>query len=543
MSAAALVHELVPPPDPAESCARFAGLPFRIFLDSARDPDRLGRYSFLAADPSTVVRSKGTRAERITLADGTAHPLDGHALEAVRGLLAPHAREPLPGLPPFQGGVAGYIGYDWGAVLERLPAPRYDDLAIPDVILGLYDWVIAWDHLDRRAWIMSTGIPCTGAERDRRAADRLAMVLAQLSAGGSDRAPVIPSAARNRSPGGEIPQSLSLLRNDKPILSFRAQRGIAPPLSRDSSVAPLPGTDRADVVRAPSYSVRGPDLPASVELRSSFTHRGYLDAVARVREYILAGDIFEANLSQRLEAPLRESPWSLYQRLRALNPAPFAAFLDFGDVRILSASPERFLRLTPERHVEARPIKGTSARGVYPEHDAALSRALADSVKDRAENLMIVDLLRNDLSRVSVPGTVRAPELFALEHYSTVHHLVSTVVGELAPDRDAVDLLCATFPGGSITGAPKIRAMEIIAELEPSRRGVYCGSIGYLSVTGALDMSIVIRTYLALGRRVYFSVGGAVTADSDPEQEYGETLDKGKALIAALGEQGTGAAV
>jgi para-aminobenzoate synthetase component 1 len=184
--------------------------------------------------------------------------------------------------------------------------------------------------------------------------------------------------------------------------------------------------------------------------------------------------------------------------------------------------------------VETRPIKGTRPRGVGPEHDAALALALAESDKDRAENVMIVDLLRNDLSRVCRPGTVRVPELFALEHYATVHHLVSTVVGELAPEHDAVDLLRAAFPGGSITGAPKVRAMQIIAELEPTQRAAYCGSIGYLSLSGALDTSIVIRTCLVLGRDVYFQVGGGIVADSDPEQEYRETLDKAGGLIAAL---------
>jgi len=277
-------------------------------------------------------------------------------------------------------------------------------------------------------------------------------------------------------------------------------------------------------------------VPAAgrIGLRSSFTHRGYLDAVTRVREYIVAGDIFQANVSQRLEAPLAEHPWSLYRRLRRLNPAPFAAYVDFGDVVVASASPERFLGLHDGRTVEARPIKGTRPRGEGPEHDAALGKALLESAKDRAENLMIVDLLRNDLSRVCRPGTVHVPELFALERYPTVHHLVSTVVGELAESADAADLLAATFPGGSITGAPKIRAMEIIAELEPSRRGVYCGSVGYWSVTGALDTSIVIRTYLVRGDRVYFSVGGGIVADSDPEEEYQETLTKGRALIEAL---------
>ena len=239
-------------------------------------------------------------------------------------------------------------------------------------------------------------------------------------------------------------------------------------------------------------------MPRAIGLRSTFTHRGYLDAVARVREYILAGDIFQANLSQRFQAPLREPPFELYRRLRRRNPAPFAAYLGFGDLAVLSASPERFLRLDQDAPGRDPADQGHPAARAGPMHDAALGRALAESEKDRAENVMIVDLLRNDLSRVCRPGTVRVPELFALEQHPTVHHLVSTVVGELEPGADAVDLVRAAFPGGSITGAPKVRAMEIIAELEPTQRGVYCGSIGYLSATGAMDTSIVIRTYRGL---------------------------------------------
>ena len=283
---------------------------------------------------------------------------------------------------------------------------------------------------------------------------------------------------------------------------------------------------------APSFPVDGSD--PRVGLRSSFTHEGYLHAVNRVREYILAGDIFQTNLSQRFEAPLEELPWDLYRRLRSQNAAPFAAYLDFPEALILSASPERFLRVTPDRHVETRPIKGTRPRGVGPEHDAALGQALTESAKDRSENLMIVDLIRNDLSRVCSPGTVRVQELFALEHFATVHHLVSTVVGQLRAGTDALDLLRAAFPGGSITGAPKLRAMEIIAELEPSARGVYCGAIGYLGLSGALDTSIPIRTAVVRDGRVYLSAGGGIVADSDAEQEYRETLDKARGMIDAL---------
>jgi para-aminobenzoate synthetase component 1 len=271
-----------------------------------------------------------------------------------------------------------------------------------------------------------------------------------------------------------------------------------------------------------------------IALRSSFTHQAYLQAVERVREYIIAGDIFQANLSQRFEAPLTEPAWALYRRLRVRNPAPFAAFLDLPGAAVLSASPERFLRVDAAGRVETRPIKGTRPRGVGPEHDAALGQALTESPKDRAENLMIVDLMRNDLSRVCAPGSVRVAELFALEQYATVHHLVSTVIGQLAPGADALDLLRAAFPGGSITGAPKLRAMEIIAELESSRRGVYCGAIGYWSVTGELDTSIAIRTAVARAGRIYFNAGGGVVADSVPAEEYQETLDKARGLIDAL---------
>ena len=467
-----LVEELTPVPHPADTAERFLGQPHLLFLDSATDPARLGRYSFLSAAPAQVIRTKG-RGPGPT------------ALDQARALLATHRTEPIAGLPPFQGGLAGFLSYDYGAVIERLPAPRFDDLDLPDAVLGLYDWVIAWDHQLGKAWLISTGLPATGAERLSRAAERMAWVRRMLSG---------PSAGAS---GRRIPSH--------PMGSAAA-----------------------------SYPVTTAEQSGEVALRSSFTERGYLDAVARVRDYIIAGDIFQTNLSQRFEAPLEEDPWRLYRRLREVNPAPFAAYLEFDGIAVASASPERFLLLDPAGQVETRPIKGTRPRGMSPEHDAALSRALHDSEKDRSENLMIVDLLRNDLSRSCAPGTVRVPELFALEGYRTVHHLVSTVTGTLAPGRDATDLLATTFPGGSITGAPKVRAMEIIAELEPSRRGIYCGSIGYLSVTGAMDTSIVIRTFVCQGGRAFFSAGGGIVADSEPAQEYQETLDKARALIGAM---------
>jgi para-aminobenzoate synthetase component 1 len=482
-----LAERLDAVPDAVAAAERFADLPFLLLLDSTADADRTGRCSFLTADPYAVIRSRGPGAERLDRGGGWTR-LGTDALSAVRAALAPLATDAVPGLPPFQGGAAGYIGYDWGATLERLPEARYDDLAIPDVILGLYDWVLAWDHCEHAAWIISTGGPASGSDAERSARDRLEAVRRRLQR---------QTGSRPHAPSG----------------------------------GPAPARSNAG---APSYPVLGVEGGEEIGLRSTFTHRGYLSAVARVREYILAGDIFQANLSQRFEAGLAEPPLALYRRLRHTNPAAFGAYLDFDGLQVLSVSPERFLRLSGT-HVETRPIKGTRPRGLGPMHDALLGRVLAESDKDRAENVMIVDLLRNDLSRVCRPGTVRVPELFALEQHPTVHHLVSTVVGELEGGNDAVDLLRATFPGGSITGAPKVRAMEIIAELEPTRRGVYCGSLGYLGTTGAMDTSIAIRTAVVRNGVVYFQAGGGIVADSEPEAEYRETLDKARGIIRALG--------
>jgi para-aminobenzoate synthetase component 1 len=496
-----VIETLETPPDPVRCCELLAGLPYRLLLDSATPGTRLGQYSFLTADPVAVVWSKGASTVVMDRLNESRQVVDGDPLQAVRSLLAPLAADPVANLPPFQGGAAGYLAYDWSRNLERLPAPKHDDLALADVVLGVYDWVLAWDHAQSRVWLISTGMPETSTTgRTKRAELRAAFVRERLQsrAAVSDRTVVAQ---------GSIPAFAGL---------------------KASATSHEP---------APSYPVEDGWWDSRLGLRSSFTHTGYLDAVTRVRDYIFAGDIFQSNLSQRFEVPLAEAGWAIYRRLRTQNPAPFAAYLDFPGVEVLSASPERFLRVDVGGHVETRPIKGTRPRGVGPEHDAALGVVLSESAKDRAENLMIVDLMRNDLSQVCAPGTVRVSELFALEHYATVHHLVSTVLGDLAPGKDALDLLRAAFPGGSITGAPKVRAMEIIAELEPSQRGIYCGSIGYWSVTGALDTSIAIRTAVAIEKRICFSAGGGIVADSDPEQEYQETLDKARGMIDALAPQ------
>jgi para-aminobenzoate synthetase component 1 len=275
---------------------------------------------------------------------------------------------------------------------------------------------------------------------------------------------------------------------------------------------------------------RTPQVPAS-----NFTPEAYRRAVERVREYVYAGDVYQVNLSQRFQLPLRGTSFDAYLRLRSINPASFAAYINLPEVQVLSASPERFLHFDPRtRRVQTRPIKGTRPRGRTAREDGQLARELVESEKDRAENVMIVDLERNDLGRVAEIGSVQVTELAVLEVLPTVFHLTSTVEATLREDRDLVDLLLATFPGGSITGAPKIRAMEIIDELEPTVRSVYTGAIGYIGFDRSMDLNIVIRTVLVKDGQAYFQAGGGIVADSDPDLEYQETLHKARALVEAV---------
>ena len=273
---------------------------------------------------------------------------------------------------------------------------------------------------------------------------------------------------------------------------------------------------------------------------SNFSREDYRRAVRRARDYIFAGDVYQVNLSQRFQLPLASSPFEAYLRLRGHNPAPFAAYLNLPEAQVLSASPERFLRFDPDnRRVQTRPIKGTRPRGRTPEEDEAMARELVESEKDRAENVRIVDLERNDLGRVAEIGSVRVRELAALETLPTVFHLTSMVEATLREDSDLVDLLLATFPGGSITGAPKIRAMEIIDELEPTVRSVYTGAIGRIGFDGSMDLNIAIRTIVVRDGTANFQAGGGIVADSDPEMEYQETLHKARAQRDAITGSGS----
>ena len=462
-----LIHEVRPLPDAEEAFLRLSRLPHCIFFDSARRDPKLGRYSFIAADPFDYFEV----------------PADGSdALGELERRMALYRCQTVADLPPFHGGAAGLFSYDLGRAYERIPTPLVDEFQAPALAIGLYDVVLAIDHFAGRCWIISHGFPETDlAARQSRAAARCATLLEQLT------------KPRSEVSAPAVPRHL---------------------ISAERLAAQFPVTTIA-------------------RLTSNFSHSGYLTAVERAIEYIRAGDIFQVNIAQRLMYPATDDAIELYLRLRRRNPATFAGYLDTGEFQICSASPERFLQVV-DGEAEARPIKGTRGRTLWPEADLFAGDELQASEKDRAENVMIVDLLRNDLSRVCLPESIRVTELCKLELYEFVQHLVSAVRGKLRPGLTAIDLLRAAFPGGSITGAPKVRAMEIIAELEPTARGPYCGSLGYLGFDGTMDTSILIRTITAGHGWWQAPVGGGIVAQSDPQREYEETWQKAEGLLRAL---------
>ena len=469
-------------------CAALAGEP-RFLLDSALVHPRLGRHSLLGAEPFATVRAwrlpdRPPGANALVRLDrhrdvGPAPWGDderatrhGDLYVLLRELLGAFAYDP-PSRPPspFGAGAVGYFAYEAGHHAERHGGRAVDDLGLPDVHLLLVDAVACHDAVAGTTSVAGTGWARTAATAHRRASDRCEQLLASLA----------------------VPQPATPLRTG------------------------APGHD------------------ATVVVDAMFGAAEYGELVECIKDHLRAGDAYEVCLTHRLSVrPPLPDPWALYGALRSVNPAPFAAFVDLGSSVLVSSSPERFLSVDRRRHVESRPIKGTRPRGATPTEDQALHDELARSVKDRAENMMIVDLVRNDLGRVCEIGSVEVSELMAVERYATLFQMVSTVRGRLEGGRDALDAVRAAFPGGSMTGAPKIEAMKIIDRLEPVERGIYSGSIGYLDVSGAADLNIVIRTLLVKGGRCFYNVGGAVVADSDPFEEYDETMDKAHALELAL---------
>ena len=451
--------------------------PHVAFLDSAvRDP-QLGRYSFVAADPVAWIES---------------HRRDDDGLGNLDECLQRWRSAPVAGLPPFQGGAVTMFGYELAGNFEKIEPSPLDEFQMPRFAAGIYDVVLAFDHQQSEGWIISHGFPeQSPAARRARAAQRLEH-FRDLITTESLAAPLVRAPSSVSSGGGQ-----------------------RRPMIPQSQLAPQYATDRHPWIT------------------SDFSAGAYQDAVARAIEYIYDGDIFQVNLSQRLLHPATDASPRLYERLRERNPATFAAYFDLGLFQLCSASPERFLRVVG-REVETRPIKGTRARTAIPEADLFAADELRLSDKDMAENVMIVDLLRNDLARVCTADSIRVTQLCEIESYEYVQHLVSAVEGRLRDDAGPLALVKACFPGGSITGAPKVRAMQIISELEPTVRGPYCGALGYVGFDGQMDTSILIRTITAGRGWWQLPVGGGIVALSDPLAEYRETWHKAEGMIRAL---------
>ncbi|TMQ62849.1 MAG: aminodeoxychorismate synthase component I [Candidatus Eisenbacteria bacterium] len=464
--------------NPLRALAAVEDLPDTLFLESGGAVGVGSEWTILAFDP----------VWRLELRDGALRRVEGSRVETLEGdpLVAlaqawPEAAtlEPRPPVP-FTSGLAGYLAYELKDWIERYPRNAAREIDLPDLSLGFYDVVWAWNRGTGEAWCVSTGLP----ERD---------------------AGIGETRARER------------LLNQWGILE-PAQSSAA---TRSQSAAPRSAS-------APIARLHQPGVT------SNFTRDAYLRMVERALEHIAAGDIYQVNLAQRfLVEPAPPLP-ELYRSLREVSPAPFLAYLSLTDGGIASSSPERFFRIEGDR-IETWPIKGTRPRGATPTEDQELQAALRVSPKDRAENVMIVDLERNDLGRICEIGSIRVPALFEISSHSNVHHLVSRVEGRVRPGVTPVDLIRALFPGGSITGAPKIRAVEIIDDLEPVQRGVYTGAIGYWDVSGDCDWNIAIRTIVAAGGAATFHAGGGIVADSTPEAEYEETLVKARGMMRALG--------
>lgn len=459
--------------------------PNSVLLESVKGPDRIARYSFIGFDPCLTFKVKGGLIELDAPSKKTA--FYGKPLTVLKEILHRYKQYPHDFLPPFQGGFAGMLSYEFAHYLEKLPLNTKDDLHIPDAHLLLFDRLLAFDHMNKKSWI----IYCPGlrffATHDVR----------QKS---PDWSVLYDEAAE------EMQYVMKRIRCKS---SFADNSSLLTVMSRKTSAG-------------------------SVEMYHALSKKEYIDMVIKAQEYIAAGDIFQANLSQRFSSPImHRQPWDLYRLLRFINPSPFAAFVDYGEYHIVSSSPERLVRIRGNT-IETRPIAGTRPRGKNSKEDAVMREELLLNEKERAEHIMLIDLERNDLGRISAYGSVHVDEFMITEDYSHVMHIVSNITGRLADGKDCFDAIRATFPGGTITGVPKVRCMEIIDELENLRRGPYTGSLGYIGLSGAMDFNIIIRTIVIKDGLAYVQAGAGIVADSDPVREYAETLKKAEALMKAI---------
>jgi anthranilate synthase component 1 len=448
--------------------------PYGFLLESLEGGERWARYTFLSTEPREVFRYHGRRCERWTSAAGwSLAEADVAPLDHLAAVMRRHPPVEVPGLPRFTGGAVGYLGYDVVRTIESLPNAPADDRGLPDAIVMVTDTLLVLDNRYNRATVIASVEVPLGADD------------------GALRACWDDAEAR-------IERWLARLRAEAAV--------------RPLEIAAEPALPRAE---SPAPDDR------------------YREGVRAIKEYIAAGDTFQTVLSRRLDLPAPE-PFLTYRYLRALNPAPYLYFLHCDDIHVIGSSPEILVRVE-DGEITLRPIAGTRPRGTTPERDAALAAELAADPKERAEHLMLVDLGRNDVGRVAEFGTVRLTAFMAIERYSHVMHLVSEVRGRLRPGLDALAALAASFPAGTVSGAPKVRAMEIIDELEPVRRGPYAGAVGYVG-WGAhtLDTAIAIRTCVMRGGRAWIQAGAGIVADSDPEGEFRETEAKARAVLLAL---------
>lgn len=472
-----LIETIANPPSAAALFRQLAEKPNPAWLDANVDAENLGRFSFLAADPFLKITACGLHITEENCLSGTKEELETPFFTYLNKLQKKLFRPKESDSLPFECGLIGYLGYELGHQVEDFTQTTVNDLNMPDAFFGAYDALIAIDHQTDTTWILASGLPEKEGSNNAR------------------------NRARQRLE--ELRQVVASARLDDP------ETTVTPPENSKITVA------------------------ANDSLKSNFSYTEYKSAINTILEYIAAGDIYQVNLSQRFSTPFTRDRRDFYLHFRNLSPAPFGAYIETGEHAIMSNSPERYL-LIKESHIETRPIKGTRPRGKTVAEDKTLGQELLVSSKDRAEHIMIVDLERNDLGRVAEYGTVHVPEMQILESYANVHHMVSTVAGKIRTGMSSSDCLRNSFPGGSITGAPKLRSMEIIDELEPSCRGVYTGSIGYFDFSGDLDFNIAIRTAIACENQLYFQVGGGIVADSDPDDEFQETHTKAAAFRKAL---------
>jgi len=447
-------------------------------LESAEHGERWGRYSFVGFDPLLVVRSRAGSVSIEGELPGDAAvsiPQDAGLLDTLAALLRILAAPPVAGVP-LHGGAVGYLGYDVVREVERLPETVEDDLGLADAVLSFPRHVVALDHLEQAMTIV-TNVVTAGLDED---------------------------ALRSAHAAADAANAAVLER-------------LAGPSPVHAPLAP------------PTRDVR--EVPADV--RSTMADGAYVEAVARIKEHIVAGDTFQTVLSQRFSVTTDVDPFDLYRVLRVINPSPYLYLIDTGEAHIVGSSPEALVQVH-DRRVETWPIAGTRRRGADAEEDRALAAELLADVKERAEHVMLVDLARNDLGRVCAPGTVEVSQLMEVERYSHVMHLVSAVTGRLRDDVGPVDVLRATFPAGTVSGAPKVRAMELIDELEPTRRGPYAGAVGYLDLAGNVDTCITIRTVVLHDGVAHVQAGAGIVADSVAEREEQETRDKASAVLAAI---------